>query len=78
MKHLKEIGKIVYLKLSLEEVRQRLGNLNKRGVTMKEGQTLDGLYSERIPFYEKYADITIICDNKSIRDIVTEIEEVFI
>ncbi len=77
MQHLKEIGKVVYLKLSLEEVRQRLGDLNKRGVTMKEGQTLDGLYSERIPYYEKYADITITCDDKSIREIVTEIEEVF-
>lgn len=75
MKHLKEIGVVVYLKLSLEELTVRLGDLNERGVTLKEGQDLAGLYAERIPYYEKYADITIECDGRLIRDIVTEIRQ---
>ncbi len=30
------------------------------------------LYAERIPLYERYADITINCDGKSIDATVTE------
>lgn len=59
MEHLKEISTIVYLKLSYEEVKSRLGNLVDRGVVLKDGMTLLDLYNERVPYYEKYADITI-------------------
>ena len=75
MEHLKEIGTVVYLKLPYEEIKERLGDLVKRGVTFREGQTLFNLYEERIPLYEKYADITIECDKKVIRDIVHEITD---
>jgi len=30
-----------------------------RGVVLKDGQTLKDLYEERVPLYEKYADITV-------------------
>ncbi len=59
MEHYKEISQIVYLKLSYKEVERRIGNVVDRGVVLKEGQTLKDLYEERIPYYEKYADITI-------------------
>lgn len=59
MEHLKEISTVVYLKLSYEEVEKRLGNLVDRGVVLKEGMTLRDLYEERVPYYEKYADITV-------------------
>lgn len=59
MEHLKNISTIVYLKLSYEKVEARLGNLVDRGVALKEGMTLRDLYEERIPYYEKYADITV-------------------
>ncbi|MBQ8039719.1 MAG: shikimate kinase, partial [Lachnospiraceae bacterium] len=54
---------------------ERLGDLVKRGVTFREGQTLMDLYEERVPLYKKYADITIDCTKKVIRDIVCEISE---
>lgn len=73
MKHLEKIGTICYLKLSYEAIRDRLGDLNERGVTVREGQTLLDLYEERVPLYEKYADVTIDCENKPIRQIVQEI-----
>lgn len=75
MAHLKQIGTIVYLELSCEELSVRLGDLNERGVTLKQGQDLEGLYQERIPLYEKYADLTIDCEGKMIRDIVQEIKK---
>ena len=72
MAHLGENGTVVYLKLPYEAIKKRLGDLNERGVTVKEGQTLLDLYEERIPYYEKYARITIDCENKMIRDVVAE------
>ena len=59
MEHLKEIGTIVYLKASYEQLDKRLGNLKERGVALKEGQTLKDLCEERCPLYEKYADIIV-------------------
>ncbi len=66
MEHLKSVGKVVYLKLSYKELKKRLGNLKGRGVVLKEGQTLMDLYEERIPLYEKYADIVVDEENKSL------------
>ena len=73
MEHLSEIGNVVYLKLSLEENKSRLGDLKNRGVALKEGQTLDELYAERTPLYEKYADIVIDETNSSVREMVQRI-----
>lgn len=70
MEHLHDIGTVVYLKLSLKAIADRLGDLNERGVTLKEGQDLQGLYEERGPLYEKYADVTIDCENLQIREVV--------
>ena len=73
MEHLKKIGLIVYLKLSLESIADRLGDLKQRGVALKEGWGLKELYEERVPLYEKYADLVIDCENKSIRRITEEV-----
>ncbi|MDD3253664.1 MAG: shikimate kinase [Lachnospiraceae bacterium] len=59
MAHLKEISTVIYLKLSYEDVEERLGDLKDRGVALKDGMTLRDLYEERIPYYERYADITV-------------------
>ncbi len=73
MEHLGRIGTLVYLKLSCPAVEERLGDLTERGVAVREGQTLKDLYEERIPYYEKYAQIVIDCENKMIKDIAAEI-----
>lgn len=75
MMHLKSIGCVVYLKLDYDELKTRLGDLKERGVAMRPGQTLDDLYEERTPLYEKYADITVDCSQKSIREIVAKISK---
>ncbi|MDE5718154.1 MAG: shikimate kinase [Lachnospiraceae bacterium] len=73
MAHYRQIGTVVYLSLPLEEIRERLGDLTERGVTLKAGQDLDGLYAERQPLYERYADVTVDCEGLSIREIVEKI-----
>jgi len=73
MEHLRTIGKVVYLKLDYQEVAERLGDLNARGVTLFPGQTLQDLYEERTPLYEKYAHIVVECDGKMLREVATEV-----
>ena len=73
MEHLGKIGTIVYLKWGLEELAEHLGDLTERGVVLKEGQDLRGLYEERCPYYEKYADITVECSGESIEAMTREI-----
>lgn len=75
MDHLGQTGYMVYLKLSYEELKERLGDLKERGVVLKEGFTLYDLFEERSPLYENYADITIDCSGKQIREIVEEISK---
>lgn len=62
----KSEGVVVYLKISLELLSRRLGNLKGRGVVLKEGQTLASLYDERVPLYEKYADIVVDEEDKDL------------
>lgn len=68
MKHLSEIGTVVYLEISYESLVGRLGDLQERGVVLKGGMgmSLRDLYDERKPLYEKYADLVVNVDDLSI------------
>lgn len=74
MEHLRSIGTVVYLRLTLPQIEERLGDLTERGVTLREGQDLKALYEERTPLYEKYAHVIIDCDGQRVRELVTRIE----
>lgn len=73
MKHLKEIGTVVYLKVPFETIDKRLHNIRQRGVVLKDGQTLKDLYEERRVLYEKYADVVINEEGRGIEDTVEAI-----
>lgn len=75
MAHLKAIGTVVYLKLSYEILEKRLHNIRGRGVVLKEGQTLRDLYLERVPLYEKYADITVDEETRDVEETIACILE---
>lgn len=75
MEHLKEISEVVYLKMSYEEMEKRIGNVVDRGVALKPGFTLRDLYNERVPFYERYADITIDEEGKTPGETVDELRD---
>lgn len=59
MAHLKNNGTVVYLDVPLPELEKRLTGIRTRGVVMKEGETLAQLLEERLPYYERYADVTV-------------------
>lgn len=75
-RRLKELGPVVYLKLPCAVLEKRLWNLKSRGVPLAPGQTLQDLYAQREPFYEKYADVTVNADLPRPADTVSEIVRV--
>ena len=78
MRHLKEIGTVVYLKLSFASICNRLGNIRRRGVVLKDGQSLKDLYDERTPLYERYADITIDAEGYDIEGLMDEVAQALV
>lgn len=76
MTHLREISTVVYLRLPYEELSGRLGDLRRRGVILKPGQTLENLLEVRGPLYEKYAHIIVDVRNMDIRAVVERITSV--
>lgn len=70
MAHYKEIGIVVYLQASFETISKRLGNAKKRGVVLRENQTLKDLYDERTVLFEKYADLTICEDGIDLEETI--------
>jgi shikimate kinase len=59
MKHLKSIGKIIFLNAPLEQIRRRTPDFSARGIIGLNGKSVEALFEERLPLYRKYADITI-------------------
>lgn len=78
IEHLVQTTTVIYLQLSLEALAQRLGDLRKRGVVLRKGQSLEELYEERVPLYRQYAHITIDCEKKDISGIVEEIAAILL
>lgn len=74
-KHLKSLGKMIYLKSSPDLLLAHIKNLSSRGIAIKPGQTFMDLYNYRAPIYEKYADITVDTDGKTLAQTVSSIEK---
>jgi shikimate kinase len=78
MGHLGKRGVVVFLDASLPVLRKRILNMGNRGIVLAPGRTLDDLYAERKPLYERYADLRISCDQdgpqKVLRKLLQELE----
>lgn len=73
MKHLKQIGKVVYLQVNLEQLNERIVSIKGRGVVVREGQMLKDIYDERTPLYEKYADIIVNEDGCTVEETIEKV-----
>lgn len=73
MEHLGQQGIVVYLQVSCEVIERRLKNITTRGLVLHPGQTLRELYDERVPLYEKYADIPLDCSEDPVEHCVEKI-----
>ena len=68
MEAYKRKGTVLYLEASPETLKKRLRDLKGRGVVVREGQTLEDIWRERIPLYEKYADVRVCEDGLSLEE----------
>lgn len=76
MVNLRKNGKVIYLKLTPETIKKRINNITTRGIAMEDGCTIEKLYLERAPLYEKYADATLQCEELTAEECVTKITEI--
>ena len=75
MLHLKSLGTVVFLDTPFPEIKKRLWNLKTRGVVLKKGQTLEDMYNERRPLYEKYADVIVPAGRMKTEQVVQTVVE---
>ena len=66
MEHLKSLGKIIYLHLSYEDMCKRISNLETRGIVFQNSETLEDMYNERLPLYNKWAQAVINCGQNTV------------
>jgi shikimate kinase len=75
MKHLSAVSVIVFLNADLQTLESRVRNFDTRGLAKRPGQSFADLYRERLPLYEKYAEITVCSNGPSQEEICGKIIE---
>jgi shikimate kinase len=75
MARLRRAGTVVYLQVALAEIERRVRNMGNRGIAVERGRTLADLYAERVPLYEKFADLTFDCSGCGVEETVTRVAE---
>ena len=68
-------GYRIYIQVPLQSLQQRIADMGQRGLVMDKGQTFEQLYRERTPLYEKFADLTILCENINAEQVAARIEK---
>jgi shikimate kinase len=70
MEKIKKESIVIYLGVSEEEIKRRLGkNLYKDGIIGLETKGLKRIISERLPLYEKYADLYIDTNGLKVEEV---------
>ena len=59
MQKLKKSSLVVFIDVPLAELRERIHNMDSRGIVQKPGQDFAALFQERWTLYSELADITI-------------------
>ncbi|MFT5136255.1 MAG: shikimate kinase [Arenicella sp.] len=59
MLHLRDLGKVIYLHISLPTVIARVGRAPDRGIAKLPNVSLASLYRERLPLYQRWANVTL-------------------
>lgn len=75
MRHYKEIGTVIYLQTSFQTIAERIDDPKKRGVTLRDGQTLKDLYDERTVLFEKYADMIVSEEGLDLEGTIEKVQE---
>ncbi len=68
MRHLKNMGPVVYLKVSLPVILERISRKPDRGLAIAPGQTVEDLFREREELYHRWADIVVPTEGFSVAE----------
>ena len=74
MNHLRQLGRLVYLDLPLDELQRRVRNMDSRGLVIDPGESFADLYNRRTPLYRQFAELTIPCGGLRQEEIAAAIE----
>lgn len=74
MEHLKRCGWVCHLDIAPRQLKERLDNIETRGIVMAPGQTIESLHRERHPLYRHHADITVDAGNLAPGEVIQRIE----
>ena len=81
MEHLKRSSVFVLLDVKLAILQQRVGDFSSRGLVKSKDQSFAQLFTERLPLYQKHADLVIPCDEQSVsaicQSILRNLEDTF-
>lgn len=74
--HLAQGGVVVYLQASYPEIRERLADFSERGVVMRssDSASLQALFDERTPLYERSANVIVDVDGLSISEAANAVQ----
>lgn len=79
MEHLAELGRIVYLRASIETIKKRLKDISSRGLAKNKDQTIEDIFDQREPLYEQYAGLIVETDadepNRHANQIISWLEK---
>lgn len=73
MRHLQAVSRIVFLQAGFPELLRRIHNFDSRGIAKAPNQSFQEVFAERQPLYQRYADLTIPCDQRSQDEIAEDI-----
>ncbi len=78
MLHLKKNSVVVFLDVPFEQIERRIRNFDTRGIACPQSMTLRDIYDERLPLYQKWADLTLACGDmdheKVVEDLIGALE----
>jgi shikimate kinase len=72
---LKKLGQLVFIDIPLEELLDRVNDMDTRGLVIGPNETYEHLYEERQPLYRKYAEVTISGGGLRVEAVAAAIEQ---
>lgn len=75
MQQLKDSCRIVHLDAPLALITRRAGDLDKRGVVRRPGESMEVLFAERTRLYRQYAHLSLSVANDSPAAVCEQLEE---
>ncbi|RLC22942.1 MAG: shikimate kinase [Deltaproteobacteria bacterium] len=73
MEHLSKTSTIIYLFIDFDTLLTRLSDTTSRGVAISPEKSIDDLYKERTPLYDRYYDIKINCGAMTAEQVVEKV-----